>query len=66
MVIWSDNPTISWDISKSQVAQLSTLILDVTNDAAFTASLGNLFQFLTTLRVKNFFLISDLKGRSPW
>ena len=42
----------------------SSLALSVSREGASTASLGNLFQCLTTLRVKDFFLISSLKWRS--
>jgi len=38
----------------------SNLALNVSRDVASTASLGSLFQHLTTLRVKNFPLISNL------
>jgi len=38
----------------------SNLALSTAREGAATASLGNLGQGLTTLRVKNFFLISDL------
>jgi len=34
---------------------LSILALDVSRDEAFTTSMGNLFQCLTTLTVINFF-----------
>jgi len=37
------------------------LPLNTSRERASTASLGNLFQCLTTLTVKNFFLISSLK-----
>jgi len=39
----------------------SNLSLNPAKEGAVTASLGNLGQGLTTLRVKNFFLISNLK-----
>ena len=39
---------------------LSNLILNVSRDGASTTSLGNLCQYLTTLIVKIFFLISSL------
>jgi len=39
----------------------SNLALNTARQGAATASLGNLFQCLTTLTVKNFFLISNLK-----
>ena len=38
----------------------SSLTLSISKDGASTASLGNLCQCLTTLTVKNFFLISNL------
>jgi len=38
----------------------SNLALNTAREGASTASLGNLGQCLTTLMVKNFFLISDL------
>ncbi|KAK4831170.1 hypothetical protein QYF61_015640 [Mycteria americana] len=38
----------------------SNLALNTSRDGASTASLGNLFQCLATLIVKNFFLISNL------
>ena len=38
----------------------SNLVLNASGDGASTASLGNLFQCLTTLWVKNFLLISNL------
>jgi len=38
----------------------SNLALNTAREGAATASLGNLCQGLTTLRVQNFFLISDL------
>jgi len=38
----------------------SNLALNTAREGAATASLGNLFQSLTTLTVKNFFLISHL------
>jgi len=38
----------------------SNLALDTAREGAATASLGNLCQGLTTLRVKNFFLIARL------
>ena len=38
----------------------SSLALNDTRDGAPTALLGSLFQCLTTLTVKNFFLISSL------
>ena len=37
-----------------------SLALNVSKDAASTASLGNPFQCFTTLTVKNFFLLSSL------
>jgi len=37
----------------------SSLALNVSRDGASTASLGNLFQYVTTLWVKNFLLISN-------
>jgi len=40
---------------------LSNLPLNTSREWACTASLGNLFQFLTSLIVKNFFHISNLK-----
>ncbi|NXD71520.1 TRPC1 protein, partial [Eolophus roseicapillus] len=39
---------------------LSNLALNTARDGAFTISLGSLFQWLTTLTVKNFLLISNL------
>ncbi|KAK4830124.1 hypothetical protein QYF61_008551 [Mycteria americana] len=39
---------------------LHNLTLDTSNDGASITSLGNLFLFLTTLTVKNFFLTSNL------
>jgi len=38
----------------------SNLALDTSREGAVTASLAKLFQCLTALIVKNFFLISDL------
>jgi len=38
----------------------SNLALNTAREGAATASLGNLGQCLTTLRVKNFFLVSNL------
>ena len=38
----------------------SSLALNTSREGASTASLGNLIQGLTTLTVKNFFLISDI------
>ena len=38
----------------------SNLALNTAREGAATASLDNLFQGLTTLRVQNFFLISNL------
>jgi len=38
----------------------SNLALNTAREGAATASLGNLFQFLNTLRVKSFFLLSNL------
>ena len=38
----------------------SSLALNASRDGASTASLGNMFQCLTTLWVKNFLLISKL------
>ena len=38
----------------------SSLALNASRDGASTASLGNLFQCVTTLCVKNFLLISNL------
>jgi len=38
----------------------SNLILNTPREGVSTASLGNLFQCLTTLMVKNFFLVSHL------
>ena len=38
----------------------SSLALNVSRDGASTTSLGNLFQCVTTLCVKNFLLISNL------
>jgi len=38
--------------------------LNTAREGAATASLGNLFQDLTSLRVKNFFLISNLNQPS--
>ena len=38
----------------------SSLALNASRKGAFTTSLGNLFQCLTTLTVKNFFLTSSL------
>jgi len=38
----------------------SNLALNTAREGAATAPLGNLFQCLTTLMVKNFFLISNL------
>jgi len=38
----------------------SNLALNTAREGAATASLGNMCQGLTTLRVKNFFLISNL------
>jgi len=38
----------------------SSLALNASRDGASTASLGNLFQCVTTLWVKNFLLISNL------
>jgi len=43
----------------------SNLALNTAREGAAAASLGNLGQGLTTLRVKNFFLISDLNLPSP-
>ncbi|KAK4810857.1 hypothetical protein QYF61_008829 [Mycteria americana] len=43
-----------------QVAQKSNLTLNVSRDGASTTSLGNLFQCLTTLTVKDFFLKASL------
>ncbi|KAK4810863.1 hypothetical protein QYF61_008835 [Mycteria americana] len=42
------------------VAQKSNLTLNVSRDGASTTSLGNLFQCLTTLTVKDFFLKASL------
>ena len=39
----------------------SSLALNASRDGASTTSLGNLFQCVTILCVKNFLLISDLK-----
>ena len=39
---------------------LPSLTLNVAGDGAFTISLGNLFQCVTTPIVKNFFLMSTL------
>ena len=39
---------------------LFSLAWNTSRDGASTASLGNLFQCLTTLSVKNFLLVSDL------
>jgi len=39
----------------------SSLALNTAREGAPTASLGNLCQGLSTLRVENFFLISNLK-----
>jgi len=44
-----------------QLRAPSSLALSTAREGAATASLGNLFLCLTTLRVKNFFLISNLK-----
>ena len=41
----------------------SSLALNVFRDGASTASLGNLFQCVTTLCVKNFLLISNLSSQ---
>ena len=38
----------------------SSLALNASRDGASTASLGNLFQCVTTLCVKNFLLLSNL------
>jgi len=40
----------------------SSLALNASRDGASTASLGNLFQCVTTLWVKNFLLISSLNS----
>ncbi|KAK4811189.1 hypothetical protein QYF61_019820 [Mycteria americana] len=54
---WRKEPTLE------QIRLLkapSNLALNTSNDGASTASLGNLFQFLTTLIINNFFLMSNL------
>jgi len=43
----------------------SNLVLNTSRDEAFTASLGSLHQCLTTLRVNNFFFVSDLNCVRP-
>ena len=47
-------------ISVRLLKALSSLILNVSKDRASTTSLGNLFQCLTTLIVKNFFITFNL------
>ena len=49
-------------ISVRLLKALSSLILNVSKDRASTTSLGNLLQCLTTLAVKNFFLIFKCRG----
>jgi len=41
---------------------LSSLALNASRDGASTTSLGNPFEYFTTLIVKNLFLISSLKS----
>ena len=64
-----ENPESLWAICSSapspspQTRLLkapSSLALNTSREGASTTSLGNLFQFLTTLTVKNFFLISNI------
>ncbi|KAK4823599.1 hypothetical protein QYF61_003799 [Mycteria americana] len=52
-----------WELGLSAMEEErapSNLTLNVSRDGASTTSLGNLFQCLTTLIIKNFFLISSL------
>jgi len=63
----SSNPrAVGRDAShQTQLLQApSNLALNTAREGAATASLGNLCQGLTTLRVKNFFLTSNLNLRS--
>ena len=58
----SNSPTIGRDTSlQTKLFKApSSLALNAYREGASTASLGNLFQCLTTLAVKNFFLVSSL------
>ena len=62
----SSNPAIGRDTSfQTRLLTVpSSLALNVYREGASTASLGNLLQCLTTLTVKNFFLISSLNWPS--
>jgi len=61
-IIWFQPPCDEQGhLPLDQVAQSSIqLALNTAREGAATASLGNLCQCLTTLIVKNFFLISDI------
>ena len=51
----------SLEVFKARLdGSLSNLVLNTVRDGASTASVGSLFQHLTTLIVKNFPLISNL------
>ena len=54
-----DAPSLESFKARLDVA-LGSLVLNASRDGSSTTSLGNLFQCVTTLCVKNFFLISNL------
>jgi len=65
--IWFNSPAMKRD-TYSYIRVLrapSSLTLSASRDGASTTSLGNLFQCLTTLTVKDFFLISSLNTAAP-
>lgn len=55
---WTGGPTTRSDAPTPHPAWLLTL--NVSKDGTSTTSLGSMFQCLTTLNVKNFFLITNL------
>lgn len=59
-----NTPVVGRDTSHSTrlLKALSSVFLKTARVGISTASLGNLFQCFTTLRVKNFFLISNLNS----
>jgi len=61
-IIWFQPPAVGRDIFHQTrlLRAPSNLAFNTAREGAATASLGNLCQCLTTLRVKNFFLISNL------
>jgi len=62
MTIWFQPPAVC-SVANQQTRlprATSSLTFNACRDGASTASLGNLFQCITTLCVKNFFLISNL------